>query len=526
MMGKKWAGYAAAFSICMSLLAPAGYGRAADQSVKVTLPKFTVELNGHKVDNEYREYPLLVYRDITYVPMTWYDSRLLGLEAGWSPDDGLNIVQSRVTSSYVPYESRHRNAAAYTAEVPASAVTVNGKTIDNTKEEYPLLSFRDVTYLPLTWRLAHDEFGWDYQWDAVNGLRIASRNPQVHSALPAYAGKNDAAVFRGYYYFVETTGMTNHVYRAPVQQPSDKEEIYAYDFYDSDRAPGAVTFQIRDNALWFTYHLGGGVAGSDYFVKIGDDGKAELKHRGYLNFRETPYGSLIVLQGASAFEGGNLYLSPPGQDGTNRKRVGDPNLMYAVTYDGAWSLGPDSNASYIGVDGDDVYVLASRSETDANHIYKVNLKTNKTEKITDSGVRYFRVIDNKLYYVKNGDNALYSSALDGTGEMKLSDHAVSWFDSIDGNVFYTTRKDKDQYELYQADPNGEDPRVWYEPVADVQTVNGQLVCRLGDQGDYGAVLLDSSGRLLLKVTDSFSRLLPSDTGVLLESQDSSVEFIR
>jgi len=300
----------------------------------------------------------------------------------------------------------------------------------------------------------------------------------------------------------------------------------SYNFYSSDRTPGAVTFQIRDHALWFTYHLGGGVTGSDYFVKIGDDGKAELMHQGYLNFRETPYGSLIVLQGASAFEGGNLYLSPPGQDGTNRKSVGDPKLMYAVTYDGTWSLGPDSNASYIGVVGDDVYVLASRSETDANHIYKVNLKTNKTDKIVNSSIRSFRVINNKLYYVKNEDNALYTSALDGTGEMKLSDHAVSWFDSIDGNVFYTTKKDTNQYELYQADPNGEDPLVWSKPVADVQAVNGQLVCQLGDKDDYGAVLLDGSGRLLLKVTDSVSHLLTSDTGVLLESQDSSVEFIR
>ncbi|KIL39682.1 hypothetical protein SD70_18655 [Gordoniibacillus kamchatkensis] len=527
-MRKKWAGYTVAFSLCMSLLAPAGQSRAADVSVRVTLPDFAVNLNGHTVENQYREYPLLVYRDITYFPMTWYDTRMLGLEATWSPDDGLNIKQSRVTSTYVPYKSERRNAAAYAAEVPASAVTINGKAIDNTKEEYPLLSFRDVTYFPLTWRFAHDEFGWDYRWSDTGGLSITSHNPQLQTApLPAYAGENDVALFKGYYYFVETTDTTNHVYRAPVRKPSDKEEIYSYNFYSTDMLPKVVSFQIRDNTLWFKYHLGGGFVGSDYFVKIGDDGKAELLRHGYLNFRDTPYGTLIVLQGASAFEGGNLYLSPPGQDDANRKRVGDPKLMYAVKYDGTWSLGPNDEVSYTAIVGDDVYILASRSDSDANKIYKINLKTNKTEKIVDSSVSRFRMLDNKLYYVKDEDNALYSSALDGTDEIKLSDHAVSWFDSIDGNVFYTTKKEGNRFELYQADPNREDPLVWTTPVASVQVANDRLVCRFGENDDYGVVLLDGSGRLLLSVADPISHVLTSDEGILLESaRDSSVEFIR
>lgn len=525
-MRKKWAGYTVVFSLCMSLLALEGHSRAADGSVRVTLPDFAVNLNGHTVENQYREYPLLVYHDITYFPITWSDTRLLGLETNWSPDDGLNIKQSLVTSSYVPYKSERRNAAAYAAEVPASAVTINGKVIDNTKEEYPLLSFRDVTYFPLTWRFAHDEFGWDYQWNDTGGLSITSHNQQLQTVgLPSYAGENDVALFKGYYYFVETRDPTNHVYRAPVQQPSDKEEIYSYNVNTYQGLQNHLTFQIRNNTLWFTYHLGGGIMGHDEFVKIGDDGKAELMHSGYLDFNDTPYGTLIVLQGASAFAGGNLYLSPPGQDG-DRKSVGDPDLMYAVTYNGTWSLGPNGNASYSAVIGDDVYILASHSVSDANKIYKINLKTNKTEKIVDSSVSRFRMIDNKLYYVKDEDNALYSSALDGKGEIKLSDHAVSWLDSIDGNVFYTTKKEANRFELYKADPNGEDPLVWTTPVAGVQVLNGRLVCRLGENHD-GVVLLDGSGRLLLNVSDPISRVLTSDEGILLQtSRDSSVELVR
>ncbi|MFK7692105.1 DUF5050 domain-containing protein [Paenibacillus sp. HJGM_3] len=505
------------FSLYLGLLATAGNSRAAAETVRVTLPDFTVELNGHIVENLNREYPLLVYDDITYFPMTWYDTRLLGLETDWSPENGLNIQQSLVTSSYVSYKSDRRNAASYAAEVPATPVTINGKTIDNTNEEYPLLSFRDVTYFPLTWRFAHDEFNWDYQWSDTDGLSITSDNPQVQPALlPAYAGENDVALFKGYFYFVETRGMTNHVYRAPELHPSDMEEIYSYSFYSSDRNPKVVTFQIRDHTLWFKYHLGGGFTGTDLFVKVGDDGKAELLHRGYIDFFDTPYGTLIL-----NLPGGFMYLSQPGQNETDSKIVGgdDPNVKMYTSRDVLTTA--DSLV------GDDVFVLCLKGPNDHNSLCKINLKTNKSETVVNSGISLFRIFDKKLYYVKDEDNMLYSSALDGKGEMKLSDHPVSWFDSIDGNVFYTTKRDTNRFELYKADRNGEDPLVWRTPVTAVQVINNRLVCRFDENDGFRVVLLDDSGRLQLEVADPISRVLTSDDGILLESSlDSSIKLIR
>lgn len=516
MMRKKWVGFAVILSLCMSLLAPEGYSQAADESLRVTLPNFAVKLNGHTVENEYREYPLMVYNDITYFPMTWYDSRLLGLESTWSAVDGLNISQSPVTSSYIPSMTEHRNASSYDAEVLATAVTINGKAIDNTNEEYPLFSFRDITYFPLTWRFAHDEFGWDYRLSDTDGLSITSRNPQVQTVdLPGYAGENGVALFKGYYYFVETTGMTNHVYRAPVQKPSEKEEIYSYSFYSSIWNQTAVTFQIRNHTLWFTYHRGGGLTGADQFVKIGDDGKAELLHSGYIDFHDTPYGTLI-----HNLPGGYMYLSQSGQDEANRKTVGGDNpnvMMYAQSR---------RSVPATSVVGDDVFVLCIlEGANNRNSLCKINLKTNKSDRIVNWGISSFRIINNKLIYVKDEDNALYSSALDGTGEIKLSDHAVSWFDGIDGNIFYTFQTETNRFELYQADPGSEDPLVWSAPVAGVQVSNDRLICRLGDND--AIVMLDGSGRLLLELADPIARVHTSDEGVLLKSaRDFPVLFIH
>ncbi|UJF35901.1 DUF5050 domain-containing protein [Paenibacillus hexagrammi] len=468
----------------------------------------------------------MVYHDITYVPMTWYDSRLLGLEATWSAEHGLDIKQNQVASSYMHYQFEHHNGNTYTAEVPASEVTINGKVIDNTKEEYPLLSFRDVTYFPLTWRFAHDEFGWDYEWDHTNGLSISSNNTQVQSVdLPSYASENDVALYKGYYYFVETIDTTNHVYRAPVQHPSDKEEIYSYNAHTYEGLQKQITFQIRDNALWFTYHLGGNIMGHDEYVKISDDGKAELLHQGYLDFRDTPYGTLYINLGASAFEGGNLYLSNDS-DGTNRKTIGEQKLMYGVVNGGA----ARDAASSLAVVGDDVYVIATgmnSSGSAASEIYRINLKTNKTEKIVNSSVTQFQIIGQKLYFVKYDDDLLYESALDGSGEVKVSDFAVSWFGGLGGQIFYTTKKEANQFELYQADTTGKDSLVWKTPVREVKVLQDKLVCRLSENDDYGAVFLDDSGKLLLKVADPVSQLLTSDDGILLtSSKDSSMKLIR
>ncbi|QGQ98056.1 DUF5050 domain-containing protein [Paenibacillus psychroresistens] len=524
-MRKKWTGYVLAFSLFVSLLLPAEQTRAAEVTVKVTLPDFAVNLNGHKVENQYREYPLLVYHDITYFPMTWSDTRLLGLEAIWSQAAGLNIKQSEVTSSYAPYKSGIRNAATYSAKISTSAITVNGKVINNSKEQYPLLSFRNVTYFPLTWRFAHEEFGWDYKWSTASGLSISSHNLQLQTVdLPAYAAKNDVALFKGYYYFVETKDTSNHIYRAPVNRPSAKEEVYSYSHADTHTdvnsdLVGPFSFQIRENMLWFTYQIGGGVTGSKEFVKIGEDGKTVVLQLGhpYMDFRDTPYGTLIVDLGAGDVK---LSLLPLGQAETKAKSVGDPELMYAyhVTQNGLTAT---------SVVGDYVYVLCHQQMATApNFIYKINLKTNKTEKIVDSPVRWFQIANNKLIYIKKDENnALYSSTLDGTNEMKLSEHAVSWFDSIDGKLFYTTKNKANRFELYQADPNGEDPLVSTSPVASVRVSNDKLVCQLG--GSDGVVILDGSGNLLLKVADPIARVLTSDNGVLLQnSKNSTLEFIR
>ena len=70
--------------------------QAADGSINVSLPGFKVTLNGTVIENETNQYPLIVYKDITYFPMTYYDCRLLGLESVWDSTTGLKIAKTGV----------------------------------------------------------------------------------------------------------------------------------------------------------------------------------------------------------------------------------------------------------------------------------------------------------------------------------------------------------------------------------------------------------------------------------------------
>lgn len=159
--------------LCCCLLLAVLTPDASAAGITAAVSTEAVTLNGAAIDNRQAKYPLLVYRDITYFPMTYYLCSFLGVSSRW---DGSTLYIDRTGAS-----------AAYTAEtsstqkrgnVSVSRVTypvvINGTEFDSKTAKWPLLSYNNVTYFPLTWALAVEELGWDYQWTAANGLQISS----------------------------------------------------------------------------------------------------------------------------------------------------------------------------------------------------------------------------------------------------------------------------------------------------------------------------------------------------------------
>ncbi len=139
------------------------------------IPACSVTLSGQSVDNSYRQYPLLQYKDIVYFPMTYHDCRFLGVSTDWNGNTNtLTISKENISGAYRNYNWEWKNSKSNKIDICKFNIVVNGKVIDNSNEKYPLVTFRDVTYFPLTWRFAVDEFGWEYSYDDKNGLVINS----------------------------------------------------------------------------------------------------------------------------------------------------------------------------------------------------------------------------------------------------------------------------------------------------------------------------------------------------------------
>lgn len=88
--------------------------------------------------------------------------------------------------------STSKNAFAFSsnnANIPAFNVTLNGILINNINSDYPLLTYKDITYFPLTWDYCRF-LGLDCQWDQTSGLTInktgqcfAYKNQEINSVI-------------------------------------------------------------------------------------------------------------------------------------------------------------------------------------------------------------------------------------------------------------------------------------------------------------------------------------------------------
>ncbi|MCU6791131.1 hypothetical protein OB236_03205 [Paenibacillus sp. WQ 127069] len=168
-----------------------GIAMAESSSVQVSIVKFPVKVNGQMMNNKQLDYPFVVYKDVTYIPLNWDLMQELELNIDWTAAEGLKIYRSCCTSPYWMYPALEKTkyvqsgkaanllTRTYSAKVATAPIQLWGAQIVNDKEEYPFLEFRDVTYMPLTWTFAHTRLMMDLQFSLEEGLSIWSGQDQV-----------------------------------------------------------------------------------------------------------------------------------------------------------------------------------------------------------------------------------------------------------------------------------------------------------------------------------------------------------
>ena len=140
------------------------------ESPTVHFPSFKITINGVWQNNARREYPFILYRDITYFPMTFDDCLSLGVVNIWNNEERCNrIYAGGLGSVYYPPQTQYSTAFnTAKAQYAPNAVYVNDVKVNNGAETYPILLYKNVLYFPLTWNWI-TSFGWNYTFDMTNG---------------------------------------------------------------------------------------------------------------------------------------------------------------------------------------------------------------------------------------------------------------------------------------------------------------------------------------------------------------------
>ena len=138
-----------------------GFDVSANSKISVVIPDYQIVIDGSSVYYEDSAYPFLNYKGITYLPMTYEYARAMNLTTGWLDGTAFMVAYNPCDDRLPIYETTV-NPKNNSAVIPTGySIYVNGKKRNNATEEYPLINFRDITYFPLTWEYAVDNFGWN-----------------------------------------------------------------------------------------------------------------------------------------------------------------------------------------------------------------------------------------------------------------------------------------------------------------------------------------------------------------------------
>lgn len=414
--------------------------QAANGSANIRLPDFQVTLNGTVIENATSQYPLIVYKDITYFPMTYYDCRFLGLESVWDSRTGLKIAKTGISWGYHKYQAAGRNSYAYTAQIASFKINVNGRQIDNSREEYPLLVFRNVTYFPLTWRFAVDEFGWKYSFDEKSGLVVnstAGEKTANQLTLPIVTlpnGEKGAFTLAGNYFYYQ--GQKGKIYQASAVNPADRREVYQLpeDYYFGIGYVRASLNTDNGKAV-LKYHTGGAAMGSDHIIWLKEDGSTEDIDHGYSAIRIYDDYTVRVDQWAPPLKN-NLQIKKRGE--VDYTSIGDPECYFGRFF----LKGGDGHSSSPSKDlyliSDEIYVLGYYKNEDyptTVGIYRVNIHSGQTERVCKEEATGFKIVDEMIYFTDRSQY-LYRIPLKGEKAELLVEQAVSQYEALNGRVYY------------------------------------------------------------------------------------------
>lgn len=479
---------------------------SGQNEVTVTLPDFDITLNNMEFDNQHAQYPLLVYDNMVYFPMTYYGSRFMGVETTYSITDGIGVHQNGVRWSWHGYKRYLPNGETGTATIHTGPVRVNNKLVHHSVESYPILLFRDITYFPMTEHYVVDEFGWNYSYSKKNGVSIDSPGAvtarEIGLPIKTYEDGTGAFVKAGEYYYYE--GQRGEIWQASVSQPKKARRVYQLPVQKEpidDNRYCRPTLRVENNTvlLMFTQKQLG--QEQQHYIQILPDGKWQEIYRG--SGQVHCYANLMVLnEYQDDSENGILRMKRPLEK--DFVPVSDTPFYCAD--------------SQIFQSGNELLVRGSLGGAMSDHAVKscllaVNYKTGAVRQLTDDMVTYFAVENNTVYYL-NESQQLYRLPLKGGKAELVSNVPVKQFVVLNDTICYAHGNTGELWVMGSIDvlnPGG--------IVASMEVQEDFFVVNFADgsQSAYTTMILNREGKVLFKTTERTA-------GMMIE--DGKVSFVK
>lgn len=467
---------------------------AKTSSVQVTLPSFPVTLNGEVVKNDTRAYPLIVYNGITYFPITYYDARFLGLETAWDNNTGLKIEKTSILGGYRDYSKKNKNLKYDKASIPSFKIEINGNIVDNSKEKYPLLTYKNITYFPMTWKWAVEEFGWQYTFDNKKGLYIKSEKAVKRVGSLSNIKSESFICVNSYCYYSDNKG---GIYQKSAISNNPPKKIYQLPIWSYGDGTTYVMHNLykEDGKAMLWYHQGGAAMGDDYYIQLNSDGSCKEIGSGYLTIKNFKDFSIKVDQWAPPFPN-NLSLVE--KDGAV-KSIGDPNYLYGWDWLVNEGTEQGGRSKDIHLYQNVLYILAfnMKTDTDVSRIHKVNLQTNETIRFSELKTKGFKGEGDKLYCISDGH--LYELSITTGTESKLPvTGTLEKYEVLNGRVYYIDTEKKQLHVVNQSqiiNPSGK--------VVDFSIENNYLICSFVEESinPYRFIVLNPEGQIVYKTAD-------------------------
>ncbi|MHC1747856.1 MAG: hypothetical protein AB9856_05620 [Cellulosilyticaceae bacterium] len=503
---------------------------AASKSIQVTLPKYPITINGMKVDNDCRQYPFIVYKGVTYLPLTYYDSRALGIETVLTEADGLTLDKTGISGGYRDHRGNQKNRNSQVASLPSFLIKINGKVIANNQQPYPILMLRKIAYLPITTDVAKNQLGIDYQFSEKTGLQLKSSGLQIKEIkLPIVLDKpyelgdtSDFMVAKGYLYYTSKKG---EIYQMVIDKVTKPKKIYQLPYYSGE----FITDNPEDKSSYveaeytkehgeavLNYHRGGGAMGEDYKIQLNSNRTTKEKENNKYTMSRYIGDKRI---GIPIFEDdpGKIFIQT--KDGASES-IGDIRYLYGREWKqlnkGETPHGMERNDT-IYIYDNKVYVLACNMEkSDAvTSVHSIDLKTHETVPVLEGEVFKFKMEGDRIYY--NQGNQFYVQSIHNKDKKKIAirQRQGDWkldFEVLGHLIYY---KDKKTGEIYRCDENGKnEPLNPGARLMSFRKCDEYILATFKEEQKtkYRLMVFDKTGEVVLKSADT-----PSIGNIIIEN---------